>query len=71
VLVLPQNYGWGMRHPNDNIWGFWQPDDTAQEIWNQLQNKLETRGLKLDIVYEDPNHPATGKYNNIYYWNQK
>ncbi len=21
VLVLPQNYGWGMRHPDDHIWG--------------------------------------------------
>jgi hypothetical protein len=20
VLVLPQNYGWGMRHPEDRIW---------------------------------------------------
>jgi hypothetical protein len=21
-LVLPINYGWGMRHPDDRIWGF-------------------------------------------------
>ena len=27
VLVLPQNYGWGMRNPNDTIWGFWLTDD--------------------------------------------
>jgi hypothetical protein len=23
ALVLPRNYGWGMRNPNDTIWGFW------------------------------------------------
>jgi hypothetical protein len=71
VLVLPQNYGWGMRHPDDHIWGIWRPDDTSQQIWSQLQNKLDEHGLKLDIVYEDPNYPVTEKYSNIYYWNQK
>ncbi|MDR2700615.1 MAG: hypothetical protein LBC12_07470 [Nitrososphaerota archaeon] len=71
ALILPQNYGWGIRHPNDHIWGIWQPDDTSQQIWNQLQNKLDQHGLKLDIIFEDPNYPATGKYDNIYYWNQK
>ena len=71
VLILPQNYGWGMRHPDDHIWGIWRPDNTSQQIWNQLQTKIDKHELKLDIVYEDPNYPATGKYNNIYYWDQK
>jgi hypothetical protein len=71
VLVLPQNYGWGMRHPQDTIWGIWPADDKSQQIWNQLQNKLDKHGLKLDIIYEDPNFPVAGKYSNIYYWDQK
>jgi hypothetical protein len=71
VLVLPQNYGWGMRNPDDNIWGIWPADDTSQAIWNQLQNKIDKHGLKLDIIYEDPNYPVTGKYSTIYYWDQK
>jgi hypothetical protein len=71
VLVLPQNYGWGMRHPQDSIWGIWSADETSQQIWNQLQNKIDKHGLKIDIIYEDPNYPITDKYNNIYYWNQK
>ncbi|MCL1977521.1 MAG: hypothetical protein FWG55_05410 [Candidatus Bathyarchaeota archaeon] len=71
VLVLPQNYGWGMRHSNDNIWGIWQPDNTLQQIWTQLQNKIDQYGLKLDIVFEDPSHSTTWKYSNIYCWNQK
>ncbi|GAG35080.1 unnamed protein product, partial [marine sediment metagenome] len=27
-------------------------------------------GTSLDIVYDDPAFPVTGKYPKIYYWNQ-
>jgi hypothetical protein len=71
VLVLPQNYGWGMRHSDDKIWGIWPADETSQQIWQTLQNKIDKHGLKLDIIYEDSNYPIAGRYNNIYYWNQE
>jgi hypothetical protein len=71
VLVLPQNYGGGMRNPDDTIWGIWPADNTTKEIYNQIQNKIEQHGLKLDIVFEDPNFLVTGKYSRIYTWNQK
>ena len=70
ALVLPRNYGWGMRNPNDTIWGLWNADSTSQQIWTQLQSKLQQYGSKLDIVYDDPAHPVAGKYSHIYYWNQ-
>jgi hypothetical protein len=70
ALVLPRNYGWGMRHPEDTIWGLWNPDEKAQQIWELLQKTLAKHGLHLDIVYDDPTYPATGKYQQIYYWNQ-
>ena len=54
VLVLPQNYGWGMRHIEDTIWGIWSTDNVSQQIWNQLQNKLDKHGLKLDIIDLSP-----------------
>ncbi|MCL2643086.1 MAG: hypothetical protein FWD52_06215 [Candidatus Bathyarchaeota archaeon] len=71
ALVLPQNYGWGTRNLDEHIWGIWKPDNTTQIVHNQIQNKIDKHGLKLDIVFEDPNHPVTGKYPHIYYWNQK
>ena len=70
ALVLPADYGWGMRNPQDTIWGLWKPDSVSQQIWTQLQSKLEQYGSKLDIVYDDPAYPVAGKYSQVYYWNQ-
>jgi hypothetical protein len=71
VLVLPENYGWGIRNPEDKIWGLWGPDDKSQQIWNQTQNLLDQYGYGLDIVYFDPAFSVEGKYPQIVYWNQK
>jgi hypothetical protein len=70
VLVLPENYGWGMRRPDDTVWGLWDANDTSTQIWSQLQSKLDQYGLKLGIVYDDPAYPVEGRYANVYYWNQ-
>ena len=70
VLVLPENYGWGMRNPEDTIWGIWGPDEKSQQIWELSRNLLEQYGLGLDIVYDDSEFPVEGKYGQIFYWNQ-
>jgi len=70
VLVLPHNYGWGMRHQNDKIWGMWGPDERSPQIWELSRKLLSQYDLNLDIVYDDPAFPVTGKYFEIYYWNQ-
>ncbi|MGD6810682.1 MAG: hypothetical protein ACQCN3_13375 [Candidatus Bathyarchaeia archaeon] len=70
ALVLPADYGWGMRRPDDSIWGLWDANDTSTQIWSQLQSRLEQFGTKLDIVYDDAAFPIAGKYNNVFYWNQ-
>lgn len=71
ALVLPQNYGWGMRHPQDPIWGLWTPDSTSAQIWNISRKLLEQYGLGLDIIYDDSRFPADGSgYRQVHYWNQ-
>jgi hypothetical protein len=70
ALVLPRNYGWGMRHPDDKIWGWWGPDDDSPQIWNISQQLLAEYGTHLDIVYDDPAFPAAVAYKTVYYWNQ-
>jgi hypothetical protein len=70
ALVLPKNYGWGMRNPKDTIWGLWQSDEKAPQVWATLQSSLAKYGSKLDIVYEDTKYSAAGHYQQIIYWNQ-
>ncbi len=67
-LVLPSNYGWGMRRVDDRIW-FWGPDDNAAQVWEISRKLLLQHGLQLDIVYDDSAFPAAGKYSRVYYWN--
>jgi hypothetical protein len=70
ALVLPYDYGFGMRSPTDKIWGFWGPDDKSPIIWNATQTLLGKYGLGLDIIYDDSAYPVEGNYSKVYYWNQ-
>lgn len=71
ALVLPHNYGWGMRNPNDTIWGFWPTDEKTNQIAVNMYKLLVEYDTKLDIVYEDPAFPvAAAHYKHVYYWNQ-
>lgn len=70
VLVLPRNYAWGLRDPNDLIWGFWRVDDNSAQVWNVTQTLLTLYGARLDIVYDDPAVPIGSSYLKVYYWNQ-
>jgi hypothetical protein len=70
ALVLPENYGFGLRRSNDKIWGYWGPDEKSTQIWNISQTLLSEYGLRLDIIYEDSAFPFSDKYSTVYYWNQ-
>ena len=70
ALVLPANYGFGLRRPDDRIWGYWGPDENSAQIWNIMQSLISLYGLRLDIVYQDPAFPVADKYPLVYYWNQ-
>jgi len=70
VLVLPKDYGSGLRNPTDKIWGIWGPDEKSAPCYNNMEKLLMQYGLSLDIVYDDPAYPLQGNYSKIYYWNQ-
>jgi len=69
ALVLPKDYGWGMRDGYDNIWGFWPTDDLTPLIGEKIAVLLDKYGSKLDIIYDDPQFNYTEKYSKIYFWN--
>jgi hypothetical protein len=69
AYILPNYYGWGMRHPDDKIWGIWDADEKSSIIWENL-NKLETKyGLLLDIIYDDPQYDIKESYYQTFVWN--
>lgn len=69
ALVLPKNYGWGMRNPHDSIWGLWDADEISPQIWNISRKLLSRHGSNLDIIHEDDRFSINDKYFEIIYWN--
>jgi hypothetical protein len=69
AFALPKDYGWGMRNVADNIWGLWPADEKAPLIWENMNRLIQKYGIKLDIIYDDPQFNIAGKYKEIYYWN--
>lgn len=70
AYVLPKDYGWGMRSPEDKIWGIWPPDQLSQKIWSDVAALIQKYSLKLDIIYDDPKFNYTAKYPKLYFWNR-
>jgi hypothetical protein len=69
AMVLPENYGWGARHQDDNIWGLWPADEKAPLIWENMNKLIMKYGFELDIIFDDARFPAEDKYMDIYSWN--
>lgn len=69
AYVLPKNYGYGFRGPDDKIWGLFGPDEHSAKIWNDAMNLIETYGTNLDIIYESDTLNVLGHYETLIYWN--
>jgi hypothetical protein len=73
AYVLPIDYGYGFRGPNDKIWGRFEADDITNQLCVDLNNLLQQYGTRLDVIYEDGlllNSEATAKYKEIFMWNE-
>jgi hypothetical protein len=73
ALVLPKDYGWGTRRSlvlvEDRIWGLWPEDEKILIIGTNMKELMVRYGLKLDIIYDDPQFNYREKYSKIYFWN--
>ncbi|MHA2323778.1 MAG: hypothetical protein ACXACB_00135 [Promethearchaeota archaeon] len=70
AYVLPKDYAYGFRGPDDKIWGLWEADDLSLEISTTLNSALNEYGTKLDIIYEDGLEPDnTYDYKKLIFWN--
>ncbi len=69
AYVLPKDYGYGFRGPNDKIWGLWGPDQLSSKVWNDITTLASQYGNALDIVYEDSVQSHIYNYNKLILWN--
>jgi hypothetical protein len=69
AYVLPKDYGFGFRGPDDTIWGLWDADNLSSQIWNDANALVEQYKPLMDIVYEDDLQSATFKYSKLIFWN--
>ncbi len=71
AYVLPTDYGFGFRGPNDNIWGLWSADALAPKVWNDTVTLLATHNAKIDIVFQNRTGtvPTSLPYHTLIFWN--
>ncbi len=70
AYVLPKDYGFGFRGPDDKIWGFWGADNLSSRVYSNVSDLITKFGDKLDIIYEDGlNGDSTNGYSSLFFWN--
>ena len=68
AFVLPRDYGYGFRGPDDKIWGLWESDELSPKICEDLGVLLEEYGSKLDVIYDD-GLEFDDTYKQYFFWN--
>ena len=68
AFVLPKDYGYGFRGPEDKVWGLWENDELSLEVSENLGALLEKYGSKLDIIYDD-GLKLDNTYKQYFFWN--
>ena len=70
AYVLPEDYAYGFRGPQDKIWGLWPADSLTVDISMSVATLLRLNGTYIDIVYPDgPRTVESVGYQNILNWN--
>ena len=71
AYVLPENYGYGFRGPNDKIWGVWEADNVTNRVCTSLSSAMLRYGSKLDIIYADETGAkSVVLYGKTVFWNE-
>ena len=68
AFVLPKDWAYGFRGPDDKIWGLWEADELVSSISEDLGVLLEEYGSKLDIIYDD-GLELDNIYKDYIFWN--
>jgi hypothetical protein len=66
---LPKDFAYGLRGPDDKIWGLWNANDTSYELCVNLDAQLKCYDTKLDVIYDDMSYNNMRIYSKITFWN--
>jgi hypothetical protein len=72
AYVLPADYGFGFRSPDDKIWGLWNADNLSQKVWDDANKLLDQYDSRLDTVYNEPEvmDAMKSRYDHLIFWNE-
>jgi hypothetical protein len=72
AYVVPADYGFGFRNPNDTIWGLFPADAKSAKIYSDVNSLTAEYGSRYDIIYDEPQIivPLLSSYSQVFYWNQ-
>jgi hypothetical protein len=68
AFVLPKDWAYGFRGPDDKIWGLWETDELVSTISEDLGALLDEYGSKLDVIYDD-GLELDSTYKEYIFWN--
>jgi hypothetical protein len=72
AYVLPKDYGYGFRGPDDKIWGLWEADEynASLRISTEVGSLIREYQNRLDIIYDDGLEANnTYGYSELIFWN--
>jgi len=78
AYVLPKDYGYGFRGPNDKIWGLWEADefyDFSLKISTEVGSLISKYQIsrfqnRLDMIYDDGlKANCSYGYSKLIFWN--
>ncbi len=72
AYVMPKDYGFGLRRPDDRMWGLFPPDELSPKIWNDTNKLVEQYGFGFDIIFDEAGvvDAARSHYENVFLWNE-
>jgi len=72
AYILPENYAFGLRRPDDKIWGLFESDDLSEKVWSDVNKLINQHGFRFDIIYDEPGVAtvARSRYEQLFFWNQ-
>jgi hypothetical protein len=72
AYVLPKDYGYGFRRPDDKIWGLWDADDYKDsfKINKEVGSLIRKYQNRLDVIYDDGLEANNSYgYSELFFWN--